>query len=138
MCLLVSNCIHLAIVMNFVTHCEMVVFYCKAIRTHLEEKSIHLLEAMKQILDLGSSISQLNGAVSRMMSVLIVYFLERTILGAYLPEKMRSDQAAKVPFRYHSAHSQRNQRTAHVRVPSALPRSVAVNSTLLPDRGNGD
>ncbi len=80
-CLLVSNCIHLAIVMNFVSHCEMVVFYCKTIRTRLEEKSIHLLEAMKQILDLGSSISQLNGAVSRMMSVLIVYFLERTILG---------------------------------------------------------
>jgi len=67
--------------MNFVSHCEMVVFYCKTIRTRLEEKSIHLLEAMKQILDLGSSISQLNGAVSRMMSVLIVYFLERTILG---------------------------------------------------------
>ncbi|UJR23617.1 hypothetical protein I4U23_026603 [Adineta vaga] len=83
-CLLVSNCIHLAIVMNFVSHCELVVFYCKAIRTRLEEKSIHLLEAMKQILDLGSSISQLNGSASRMMSILIVYFLERTILGLIL------------------------------------------------------
>jgi len=67
--------------MNYVSQCEMVVFYCKAIRTRLEEKSIQLLEAMKQILDLGSSISQLNGAISRMMSILIVYFLDRTILG---------------------------------------------------------
>lgn len=80
-CLLIKNCIHFAVVMNFVSQCEMVVFYCKAIRTRLEEKSIELLEAMKQILDLGSSISQLNSAVSRMMSLLIVYFLDRTILG---------------------------------------------------------
>jgi hypothetical protein len=87
-CSLISNCVHLAIVMNFVSHCEMVVFYCKAIRTRLEEKSIHLLEAMKQILDLGSSISQLNSAVSRMMSVLIVYFLEHTILGKSFSMKL--------------------------------------------------
>jgi hypothetical protein len=80
-CLLVSNCIHLAIVMNFVSHCELVIFYCKSIRTRLEEKSLLLNEAMKQILDLGSSISQLNGAVSRTMSILVVYFFERTILG---------------------------------------------------------
>jgi hypothetical protein len=80
-CLLISNCIHLAIVMDFASHCEMVVFYCKGIRTRLEEKSVQLSEAMKQILDLGSSVSQLNSAVSRMMSILIVYFLERTILG---------------------------------------------------------
>ncbi|CAF3176894.1 unnamed protein product [Rotaria socialis] len=83
-CLLISNCIHLTIVINFVTHCEMVVFYSKSIRTRLEEKSIHLLEAMKQILDLGQSISQLNSLVSRMMSILIVYYLERTILGIIL------------------------------------------------------
>ncbi|CAF2416083.1 unnamed protein product [Rotaria sp. Silwood2] len=83
-CLLISNCIHLAVVINFVSHCEMVVFYCKSIRTRLEEKSIHLLEAMKQILDLTSSISQLNDAVSRMMSILVVYYLERTILGIIL------------------------------------------------------
>ena len=80
-CLIVSNCINLVIVMNFASHCEMVLFYCKSIRTRLEEKSIPLGEAMKQILDLGSSISQLNSSVSRMMSILIVYFLERTILG---------------------------------------------------------
>ena len=81
LCLLVSNCIHLAIVINFVSHCELVIFYCKSIRTRLAEKSLPLNEAMKQILDLGSCISQLNGAVSRTMSILVVYFLERTILG---------------------------------------------------------
>lgn len=80
-CLLLSNCVHLAIVMNFVSHCELVIFYCKSIRTRLEEKSLPLSDAMKQILDLGLSISQLNGAVSRTMSILVVYFLERTILG---------------------------------------------------------
>ncbi len=81
LCLLVKNCIHLTVAVNFVAHCELVVFYCKAIRTRLEEKSLQLLEAMKQILDLRLSISQLNSAVSRMMSLLIVYFLDRTILG---------------------------------------------------------
>jgi hypothetical protein len=73
--------------MNFVSQCEMIVFYCKSVRTRLEEKSIQLLEAMKQILDLGSSISQLNSAVSRMMSLLIVYFIDRTILGKIYFEK---------------------------------------------------
>ena len=90
LCLLVSNCVHLAIVMNFVSHCELVIFYCKAIRTRLEEKSLQLTEAMKQIIDLGSSISQLNSAVSRTMSILIVYFLERTILGKLVPCALRS------------------------------------------------
>lgn len=69
--------------MNFVSHCELVVFYCKAIRTRLEEKSLPLSEAMKQVLDLGTSISQLNSAVSRTMSIMIIYFLERTILGMF-------------------------------------------------------
>lgn len=80
-CLLISNCIHVAVVMNYVCHCEMIVFYCKAVRTRLEEKSIPLQEAMKRILDLGVSISQLNSSASRMMSILLIFFLERTILG---------------------------------------------------------
>ncbi len=80
-CLFIKNCIHFAVTMYFVSHCEMVVFYCKAIRTRLEEKSIPFLEAMKQILDLKTSISELNSAVSRMMSILIVYFLDRILLG---------------------------------------------------------
>ncbi len=67
--------------MNYVCHCEMVLFYCKAIRLSLQEKSIDLLESMKRILDLGGSISQLNSAASRMMSILITFFLTRTILG---------------------------------------------------------
>ena len=67
--------------MNYVCHCEMIIFYCKAIRTRLEEKSIHLIEAMKQIVDLGVSIGQLNSAASRMMTVLLVLILQRTMLG---------------------------------------------------------
>lgn len=81
LCLLVKNCIHIAVAINFVCHCEMVVFYCKGIRTRLEEKSIPLLEAMKQILDVRLSISELNSAVSRMMSLMVVYFLDRIVLG---------------------------------------------------------
>ena len=80
-CLLISNCILIAVVMNFAWHCEMIVFYGKAIRTRLEEKSIHLLEAMKRIVDLGLSISQLNSSASRMMSIMLIFFLQRTILG---------------------------------------------------------
>lgn len=83
-CLIISHCIYIAVVMNYVCHCEMIVFYCKAIRIRLEEKSIHLIEATKRILDLGVSISQLNGAASQMMSILIIVFLARTILGVLL------------------------------------------------------
>ena len=89
MCLLVKNCIHIAVAINFVCHCEMVVFYCKGIRTRLEEKSLALHEAMKQILDVRLSISQLNGAVSRMMSLLVVYFLDRLITGNRLCMPLR-------------------------------------------------
>ena len=78
---LVSNLIYFAVVMNYVCHCEMIVFYCKTIRLRLEEKSIPLLESMKRIVDLGASISQLNSAASRMISVLLIVFLARTILG---------------------------------------------------------
>lgn len=81
MCLLISHCILIAVVMNYVCYCEMIVFYGKAIRTKLEEKSIELHEAMKRILDLGASISQMNSSASRMMSVLLIFFLQRTILG---------------------------------------------------------
>ncbi|CAF1227909.1 unnamed protein product [Rotaria magnacalcarata] len=83
-CLLISNCIHMAVAMNYACQCEMILFYCKAIRIRLEENSIHLLEAMKRILDLGTSISQLNSSASRMMSILIIFFLERSILGFIL------------------------------------------------------
>ncbi|CAF0757967.1 unnamed protein product [Adineta steineri] len=92
-CLLISNCIHMAVVMNYACHCEMILFYCKAIRIRLEEKSINLLEAMKRILDLGVSISQLNSAASRMMSILIIFFIERTILGFILLVMNRIFQA---------------------------------------------
>lgn len=83
-CLLISNCILVAVVMHFAWHCEMIIFYGKAIRTRLEEKSIHLLEAMKRIVDLGLSISQLNSSASRIMSILLIFFLQRSILGIIL------------------------------------------------------
>ena len=80
----VSNSIYLAVVMNYVCHCEMIVFYCKTIRLRLEEKSIPLLESMKRIVDLGASISQLNSSAARMMSILMIVFLARSILGLIL------------------------------------------------------
>lgn len=103
-CLLFSHCVLLAVVMNYVCHCEMIVFYCKAIRTRLEEKSIPLHEAMKRILDLGVSISQLNSSASRMMSVLLIFIMERTILGKlklnYWPRRRECPY-----FRFHSGIS---------------------------------
>lgn len=84
MCLLISNCILVAVVMHFAWYCEMIVFYGKAIRTRLEEKSIPLLEAMKRIVDLGASISELNSSASRIMSILVIFFLQRTILGMFV------------------------------------------------------
>ena len=80
-CRFVSHSIYMAVVMNYVCHCELVIFYCKTIRLRLEEKSIELTESMKRIVDLGLSLSQLNSATSRMMSISIIIFLARLILG---------------------------------------------------------
>lgn len=80
-CRFVSHSIYMAVVMNYVCYCELVIFYCKSIRLRLEEKSIELAESMKRIVDLGLSLSQLNSATSRMMSISIIIFLARFILG---------------------------------------------------------
>lgn len=93
-----KNCVHIAVAINFVGHCEMVVFYCKGIRTRLEEKSIPLVEAMKQILDVRVAISQLNGAVSRMMSLLVVYFLDRIVLGKNIRNHFLEDFCSCLDF----------------------------------------
>jgi hypothetical protein len=45
--LVISNSVYLAVVINFATQCEMIIFYVQEIRTRLEEKSITLKEGMQ-------------------------------------------------------------------------------------------
>lgn len=45
--LLILNSVYLAVVINHVTQCEMIIFYVNEIRTRLEEKSINLKDSMQ-------------------------------------------------------------------------------------------
>ncbi len=45
--LVISFSVYLAVVINFATQCEMIIFYVQEIRLRLEEKSITLKEAMQ-------------------------------------------------------------------------------------------
>lgn len=45
--ILVLNSVTLAVIANYVTHCEMVLFYLKGLALRLQEKSTELKAAMK-------------------------------------------------------------------------------------------
>ena len=44
---MIVNSIYLAVVINYATQCEMIIFYIDEVRTRLEEKSITIKEAMQ-------------------------------------------------------------------------------------------
>ena len=45
--LVIVNSVYLAVVINYATQCEMIIFYIDEVRTRLEEKSITIKEAMQ-------------------------------------------------------------------------------------------
>ncbi|XP_064615517.1 uncharacterized protein LOC135479555 isoform X2 [Liolophura sinensis] len=79
--ILVLNSVNLAVVINYVTQCEMIIFYVKGMTTRLQEKSIDLRNAMKEIFRLRQNLSQLNGPIARMTSLVTVIFAELTVIG---------------------------------------------------------
>lgn len=79
--ILVLNSVTLAVIANYVTHCEMVLFYLKGLALRLQEKSTELKAAMKDILFIKQNVSLLNGPVARMTALISVIFAELTIIG---------------------------------------------------------
>ena len=45
--LIIMNSIYLAVVINFATQCELILFYVNEVRFRLEEKSVNLKDAMQ-------------------------------------------------------------------------------------------
>lgn len=78
------NAVLLAIVMNFVTQCEMIKFYVKGLVMRLQEKSTDLRTAMKDVLTLRQTLSQLNGLISKMTTLAGVILAELTVIGVFL------------------------------------------------------
>ncbi|XP_078612280.1 uncharacterized protein LOC144882399 isoform X1 [Branchiostoma floridae x Branchiostoma japonicum] len=78
---LVTNAVNYAVVVNYTTQCEMIIYYMKGIFRRLQEKSTDLKLAMHDILDAGKSISQLNGQIAKMTSLCAVNFAELSIIG---------------------------------------------------------
>ncbi|XP_022286592.2 uncharacterized protein LOC111099567 isoform X1 [Crassostrea virginica] len=79
--ILVLNSVTLAVIANYVTHCEMVLFYLRGLALRLQEKSTELKAAMKDILFIKQNVSLLNGPVARMTALISVIFAELTIIG---------------------------------------------------------
>ncbi|RNA41749.1 hypothetical protein BpHYR1_040117 [Brachionus plicatilis] len=82
--LLILNSVYLAVVINHVTQCEMIIFYVNEIRTRLEEKSINLKDSMQQILDIRMAIGNLNSTVSKMTTLVTLTFLEKFMIGVMI------------------------------------------------------
>lgn len=79
--ILVINSIFVAVVTNYYTQCEMILFYVKGVAFKLQEKSIDLKTAMKNILSVSQNLSVLNGPIARMTALVSVIFAELTIIG---------------------------------------------------------
>ncbi|XP_062566050.1 uncharacterized protein LOC134228416 isoform X1 [Saccostrea cucullata] len=79
--ILMLNSVTLAVIANYVTHCEMVLFYIRGLALRLQEKSTELKAAMKDILFIKQNVGLLNGPVARMTALISVIFAELTIIG---------------------------------------------------------
>lgn len=53
--LIIVNSVYLAVVINYATQCEMIIFYIDEVRTRLEEKSVTIKEAMQVRFNLCNS-----------------------------------------------------------------------------------
>ncbi|CAC5420592.1 unnamed protein product [Mytilus coruscus] len=78
---MVLNSVSLAVVANYVTQCEMMLFYIRGLALRLQEKSSDLRNAMKDVLSVRQNLSVLNGPMARMTSLICVIFCELTIIG---------------------------------------------------------
>ncbi|XP_071165662.1 uncharacterized protein [Mytilus edulis] len=79
--IMVLNSVSLAVVANYVTQCEMMLFYIRGLALRLQEKSSDLRIAMKDVLSVRQNLSVLNGPMARMTSLICVIFCELTIIG---------------------------------------------------------
>ncbi|XP_013403742.1 uncharacterized protein LOC106169005 [Lingula anatina] len=78
--IIIVNSVNLAVIINFATQCEMLIFFIKGISTKLQEKSMDLKSAMKDVLMVRHSIGSLNGPMSQMTSLAAIRFAELTII----------------------------------------------------------
>ncbi|XP_067948411.1 uncharacterized protein [Watersipora subatra] len=88
-----SNCINLAVVLNYSIQCEMLRYYIKAIGTRLKERSASLKTAMRDVLNIRESISLLNSSIARMTSLAIIRFGELCIIGLCLVVLNKDNQS---------------------------------------------
>ncbi|XP_052217457.1 uncharacterized protein LOC127835188 isoform X1 [Dreissena polymorpha] len=77
----IVNSIFVAVVTNYFTQCQMILFYVRGIAFKLQEKSIDLKTAMKNIVSVKTNLSILNGPIARMTALVSVIFAELTIIG---------------------------------------------------------
>lgn len=90
--ILIINSVILAVVTNYYTQCEMILFYVKGLVFRLQEKSDDLKSAMKTILSIRHSLSVLNGPIAMMTSLVSVILAELTIIGVTIVVLNKNNQ----------------------------------------------
>ncbi|OWF55327.1 uncharacterized protein LOC110461386 [Mizuhopecten yessoensis] len=79
--IMVLNSVSLAVIANYVTQCEMTLFYIRGLALRLQEKSTEIKAAMKDLFVVKQNLSLLNGPIARMTSLVAVIFAELIIIG---------------------------------------------------------
>lgn len=90
--IMILNSVSLAVVANYVTQCEMMLFYIRGLALRLQEKSSDLKSAMKDVLSVRQNLSLLNGPLARMTSLICIIFCELTIIGISILVLNKNDQ----------------------------------------------
>ncbi|XP_064639418.1 uncharacterized protein LOC135494975 isoform X2 [Lineus longissimus] len=79
--ILLTSSISLAVVVNYGSQCEILIFFINGIQLRIQEKTGDLKSMMKDILAVRQSLGQLNGAMSRMTSLMAITFAEMVVIG---------------------------------------------------------
>ncbi|XP_033760317.1 uncharacterized protein LOC117342308 isoform X1 [Pecten maximus] len=79
--IMVLNSVSLAVIANYVTQCEMTLFYIRGLALRLQEKSTEIKAAMKDLFVVKQNLSLLNGPIARMTSLIALIFAELIIIG---------------------------------------------------------
>lgn len=78
------NSVNVAVIVNYATQCEILIFYMRSIGIRVKERSVDLKTAMKDVLSIRESLGTLNGAMARMTSLALVRLFELFVMGSII------------------------------------------------------
>ncbi|XP_074657791.1 uncharacterized protein LOC141910844 isoform X3 [Tubulanus polymorphus] len=89
----------LAVTLNYVTQCEIIIFYIQGIHMKILDRSSDLKAIMKDITGVRHSLELLNGFMSQMTSLLTFTFAELVVLGCFILVMNESNEPKMLLYR---------------------------------------